>query len=153
MSDTAALAVPALGEEFPDVPVVLSDASRTALSARLPVGRPAVVFFMRSPDCPVCRSHIRALQRMADAGELSDAAVVIVVPGGAAEAALVQDRTRLPVVASGEAHRAAGLGRFLLLQHSGTFVLDPDRRILARRTSALPTSSFSRAEVIAALRD
>lgn len=39
----------------------------------------------------------------------------------------------------------------MTLQHSGTFVLDASGRVLAQRTATLPTASFARQEVLAAL--
>lgn len=146
-----ALLAPAVGTPFPELSVAASDGAFVSLRTILPADRAAVVFFMRTSSCPVCRAHIRALQRMAEAGELGDAHVVIVVPGAPADARAVQRITTLQTVASADAHGAVGLGRFLTLQHSGTFVLDPAQCVLARRTSALPTASFSRAEVRAAL--
>jgi hypothetical protein len=58
---------------------------------------------------------------------------------------------RAEVYASGTEHGSIGLGRFLGLQHSGTFILAADGRILAVRTSVLPTGAFSRDEAISAL--
>jgi hypothetical protein len=55
------------------------------------------------------------------------------------------------VAASGEHHADLGLGRFLMLQHSGTFVTDADGRVVDAVTSALPTASFSASKVRAAL--
>ncbi|MFB6610719.1 redoxin domain-containing protein [Agromyces sp. NPDC056379] len=148
MSDT--ITVPALGDTLPDIPLV----DGTGASSRVLDGlgaRGAVVFFMRSSTCPVCRAHVRELQRMSDAGLLRGARGIVITPGGAAEAAAVARRTTLGVFASGEHHRDVGLGRFLTLQHSGTFVVDGTGRVLAQRTSALPTASFSRREILSAL--
>jgi peroxiredoxin len=111
----------------------------------------AVVFFMRTSTCPVCHAHVRELQRMSDAGLLRGARGIVVTPGGPAEAAAVARRTTLSVFASGDRHRDVGLGRFLTMQHSGTFVVDATGHVLARRTSALPTASFSRREILSAL--
>ncbi|MFC9559368.1 redoxin domain-containing protein [Agromyces sp. NPDC056965] len=148
MSDT--IAVPALGDALPNIPVV--DAAGAASRVMDDLGaRGAVVFFMRSSTCPVCRAHVRELQRMSDAGLLRGARGIVITPGSAAEAAEVARRTTLDVFASGEHHRDVGLGRFLSLQHSGTFVVDGSGRVLAQRTSALPTASFSRREILSAL--
>ena len=142
--------VPALGDTLPDIP--LTDGSGGTTRMIDAIGEHgAVVFFMRASTCPVCRAHVRELQRMSDAGLLRGARAVIVTPGGGEEAASVARRTTLRVFASGEHHRDVGLGRFLTLQHSGTFVVDASRRVLTRRTSALPTSSFSRHEILSAL--
>lgn len=151
MSGTTLRSVPDVGQAFPDIPVIAADGTTSRLAEHLAEGSASVVFFMRSSDCPVCRGHLRTLRRMEDAGELRGAHVVVIVPGGADRAAAVQKATTFEVLASGDGHQAVGLGRFLALQHSGTFVLDAGRRVLTRRTSALPTSSFSAAEIRAAL--
>lgn len=138
---------PAVGTIMPDIAVI--DPTGSARSLRqLVAGRRALVYFMRSASCPVCNAHLRTIAGMG----LADAAVVVVTPGGAAEAAAVASRVALDVVASGESgHAAVGLGRFLGLQHSGSFVLDADARILSARTATLPTGSFDRSEVAALL--
>lgn len=147
MTDTA---VPAVGTPFPELDLV--DArGRSHLISSVIAGRAAVVFFMRSPTCPVCHAHIRELERIAARGGLEGAAAIVVTPGGASEAGAVARRTLLPVFASGEQHASIGLGRFLFLQHSGTFVLDQTGRVISAKTSALPTSSFSSRDVLAAL--
>ncbi|KRC61334.1 hypothetical protein ASE14_10595 [Agromyces sp. Root81] len=144
------ITVPALGDTLPNIQLV--DEAGTASRVMDDVGEHgAVVFFMRTSTCPVCHAHVRELQRMSDAGQLRGARAVVVTPGGAAEAAAVARRTTLSVFASGERHRDVGLGRFLTMQHSGTFVVDAAGRVLARRASALPTGSFSKREILSAL--
>lgn len=148
MSGTITL--PALGDTLPNIPLV--DAAGGTSRVMDGIGdHGAVVFFMRTSTCPVCRAHVRELQRMSDAGLLRGASAIVITPGGAVEAAAVARRTTLRVFASGERHRDVGLGRFLALQHSGTFVVDASGRVLAQRASALPTSSFSRREILSAL--
>lgn len=144
--------VPRPGTTFPELSLLDPDGEPHRL-ADLAAGRAAVVFFMRSPSCPVCRVHLRELERLVERGDLGDARPIVVTPGGADDAAAVARRTALPVHASGAQHAAVGLGRFLFLQHSGTFVLDSEGRVVAARASALPTASFSAREVVAALHD
>ncbi|GAA1769544.1 peroxiredoxin family protein [Agromyces humatus] len=144
------IAVPTTGTAFPDLDLIDARGESHPVSSVI-AGRAAVVFFMRSHTCPVCHSHIRQLERLADRGRLAGAAAIVVTPGGASEAGAVARRTSLRVFASGEQHSSIGLGKFLFLQHSGTFVLDPTGGVISARTSALPTSSFSSREVQAAL--
>lgn len=147
MSDAHTIVVPAVGALLPDLPVVDSAGAASTLVERTRGDRSTVVFFMRASNCPICRAHVRTLEAMAESGELGGARVVVVTPGGSAEAAAVARSSTLDVVGSGDHHRDVGLGRFLTLQHSGTFVLDVSGRVLACRTSALPTASFSRKEI------
>ena len=82
-------------------------------------------------------------------------------PGGAGEAAAVERKVAartagaLPegvlVLASGDAHRAAGLGRTLVLQHSGTLVVDTQRTIRYALTATLPNRSYDERGLLAAL--
>lgn len=143
-------AVPTPGASFPDLDLIDQHGESHPLSTVI-AGRAAVVFFMRTHTCPVCHSHVRVLERLTEREGLSGAAAIVVTPGGASEAAAVARRTSLPVFASGAQHASVGLGRFLFVQHSGTFVLDPTGRVIAARTGASPTSSFSAREVRAAL--
>lgn len=150
----ATLALPAVGTVFPDLELVDANGSRGRL-ADLVAGGAAVVHFMRSSTCPVCLGHAAVLERMRTSGEIPDVTIVFVAPGGAAEAGEAASRLRgrrIHVRASGDAHASLGLGRFLALQHSGTVVLDPERAVLSAVSAAIPVASFSRAEIIAALR-
>ena len=144
------ITVPALGDTLPNIPLIDGSGTSSRMMDELGAGG-AVVFFMRAGTCPVCRAHVRELQRMSDGGLLRGARAIVVAPGGADEAAVVARHTTLHVYASGQHHRDVGLGRFLTLQHSGTFVVDASGRVLAQRASALPTASFSRREILSAL--
>ncbi len=144
---------------FPDLSLV-DDSGRPVDTAALLGSRRTVVFFLRAATCPVCLGHSRRLLTARAEGRLT-APVVLVTPGGAAEAAAVARRVGMrdgagpgvTVVASGNAHDAAGLPRQLLLQHSGTFVVDADRRVSYARTAAMPPRSFSEPELLRALAD
>jgi len=146
------IAVPAVGSRIPDIPLIGTDGTRTRLSAEI-AGRPAVLFFMRAADCAICAGHARALGRMAAAGELAGALALVIAPGDESEARKAQSRVGSDVVvrASGDHHADLGLGRFMLLQHSGTFVVDDHGDVRSAVTSALPTASFSRAKLLEAV--
>jgi len=151
MPDT--IAVPGVGTPLTDIPLLNAAGATSRLSDEI-AGAPAVVFFMRAADCAVCAGHARALARMAEAGELRGARAIVIAPGDASEAQRASDRIGSPALtvrASGDHHADLGLDRFLMLQHSGTFVTDPRGTILSATTSALPTASFSAAKVRAAL--
>lgn len=138
---------------MPDIHLVSPGGKASKLADHLAPGG-AVVFFMRAHNCPMCLAHSAAAVRMAAAGELGSAALIIIAPGDAADAAAVQKRLASPhatVFASGSAHQNAGLGSTMLIQHSGTFVLDANGTVLSARTSTLPMGSFSRAEVLETL--
>lgn len=148
--------VPAVGSALPDIALVDAHGRRSTFAA-VRDGRRAIVYFMRSSTCPVCLAHAGAIQRLFDTGAVADAAFVLILPGDAERAVVTERRVRrangthAEVWASGAGHDDVGLGRFLGLQHSGTFVVDEGGLLLAVRARVLPTGNFSRNEVVAAL--
>jgi peroxiredoxin len=147
------IAAPAVGTRIADIPVIDEAGTRSRLSDVIGGGA-AVLFFMRAADCPVCLAHARSLGKMIASGDLDDARVIVIAPGDAGDARKARARIaspRIEVRASGNHHADMGLGKFLALQHSGTFVIDADGVVLSAVTSALPTASFSKAKVLAAL--
>lgn len=144
---------PTVGSTMPDIRVQTADGTDTTLRS-LVAGRRAVLFFMRASTCPVCRAHAAEAVRLLREGALGSAVLVVVTPGLAAEAAAVARRVvgdGVIVAGSGSGHAEVGLGRFLGLQHSGTFVLDERGTVLVARTATIPTGAFNAAEVVAAL--
>ncbi|GIJ61130.1 hypothetical protein [Virgisporangium aurantiacum] len=102
-----------------------------------------VVYFIRAANCAICVRHVKALAGLGLAAR--GVAVAVVVPGGAAEAERVRRVARgVPVVSSDgvAAHRAAGLDRTLIVQHSGTLLFDATGQEVYRLAATLPTGSF-----------
>ena len=146
-------AVPNTGETMPILPLIDPDGRQSTLGDAQE-GRSAVVLFMRAANCPICVAHGRTMLRMQAAGEFGDAVPIFVTPGDASDAA--EARRRLgaddaAVYASGSHHADVGLGRFLAIQHSGTFVVDAHGLVLDAVTSTLPTGAFSAERALAAL--
>lgn len=142
-----------LGSRMPDLALTTADGAPASLEdAR--AGGAALVYFMRTSTCPVCHAHLRRIAGLVDGGALGDTAVVVVVPGEPADAALVRGRhpsPRLTVLASGDGHGLVGLGRTFGLQHSGTFLVAPDGTLAYTRTAAVPLQSFDETELLARL--
>jgi len=115
--------------------------------------RAAVLFFMRAANCAICVRHVRSLAGMGLGAR--GIAVVVVVPGTMADAARVRRvaGSGLTVVSStgAEAHQAIGLTRTLLLQHSGTLLVDTGDTIRYRLDATLPTGSFDGPALLAAI--
>lgn len=152
MATTAAL--PVAGSTMPDIALTGADGLADRLTDVV-AGSRSVVFFMRASSCAVCIAHAVNLAKMVKEGVLDGVKVVVITPGGVKDAAVVAARVpsdAVKIYASGTEHAAAGLGTFLMIQHSGTFVLAADGTVLSVRTATIPTGSFSRDEVIAALR-
>ena len=102
------------------------------------------VYFMRTGTCPVCLHHARTLAGL----NLPRHRVqpIIVVPGPAAHATrvrrLVGDRVTVVTSPNAQAHLAAGLPRTVILQHSGTVLIDAAGTVRYRQATAMPTGSF-----------
>ena len=151
MTDT--VSVPRLGSSMPDISLIGSDGTTSTLERQRGSGQ-SVVFFMRASTCAICLAHARTILKMEETGELAGGRFVLIAPGGRDDASTATARLGSPEVsvwASGTQHAAVGLGTFLSIQHSGTFVLDELGVILYAKTAVIPVSSFSRSEVAAVL--
>ncbi|GAB3847001.1 redoxin domain-containing protein [Dactylosporangium cerinum] len=114
--------------------------------------RGVALFFMRAANCAICVRHARALAalRLTD----RDVAPVVVVPGGAAEVARVRRAAgdvRVVSSTGAEAHHAVGLTRTMLLQHSGTLLVDAAGKVRYRLATALPMGAFDAAALTTAV--
>ena len=145
--------VPDIGTVMPDLSLISPDGDRTSLHA-VRGGAAAVAYFLRASDCPICQKHARSLAELAESGQLGGASVILIAPGGLDEARAVAAKVPSPAVtawASGTGHAAAGMGVFLSIQHSGTFLIAADGTVEYRRTSALPPMSMNRKELLEAI--
>jgi hypothetical protein len=80
--------------------------------------------------------------------------VILIAPGGADEARQVAAKVPSSAVsawASGAGHADAGMGTFLSIQHSGTFLIAADGTVSYRRTTAIPLRSLDRRELLEAI--
>lgn len=148
MSQT--VSVPANGTRMADITLTNAAGETTTLDAARGDSS-AVVFFLRASSCAICLGHAKAISAMAANGELGGAGVILVTPGDAAQAAAADARLGTTTWASGDAHAEVGLGKFLAIQHSGTFLVDAAGSVLYSKTSTLPMGSFSKPELVAAL--
>jgi hypothetical protein len=114
--------------------------------------RGVALFFMRAANCMICVRHVRALAALRLTER--DVTPVVVVPGGAAEAARIRrvaGAVRVVSSTGAEAHQAVGLTRTMLLQHSGTLLVDATGEVRYRLGATLPTGSFDAAALTAAI--
>ena len=116
-----------------------------------------LVFFMRATSCPVCTRHAKDLvERSAEFGA-AGVQVVIAVPEGRTEAARWKSKhdISVPVVTGrrGSPHESVGLTRkvFGSMQQSGTILVDSHGRVRYSQASTLPTGSYDRKAVAAAI--
>jgi peroxiredoxin len=145
--------VPDIGAVMPDLPLVSPEGDRASRHA-IRRGTATVAYFLRSSDCPICLRHARTLAELAESGILGGASVLLIAPGDVDQARAVATKVPSPAVTawvSGNGHAAAGMGVFLTIQHSGTFLIAADGTITYRRTTALPPRSMNRAELLEAI--
>lgn len=141
------------GESLPDLTLSHSDGTPASLET-FSSGRPLVVYFMRTPTCPVCNAHLRRMQRTTVGGDPLAQRLLIVVPGDAAEATLVAQRhpeLADRIASSPDAHASVGLFVRGGLQQSGTFVIDATRTVIAARTATIPLGAYDETEMLGAL--
>jgi peroxiredoxin len=145
--------VPDIDTVMPDLALVSADGVAMNLHA-VRGTRPAVTYFLRASDCPICLRHARALAELAESDRLGGASVILIAPGGADEAREVAAKVpsrAVTALASGDGHAAAGMGTFLSVQHSGTFLISAEGTVRYRRTAAVPLRSLDRKELLAAI--
>jgi peroxiredoxin len=106
-------AIPDIGDQAPDVPMLDLSGRRIALSTAWET-RPAILAFLRYFGCPFCKSYVGRLQGAASAIDERGAAAILVGQGsaGSAMAFTGPRRLRLDVLLDPEraAYRAFGLG-------------------------------------------
>ncbi|MFL6074127.1 MAG: peroxiredoxin family protein [Mycobacteriales bacterium] len=136
-----------------DLTVLDTSGTPVTLAALLGGAKALALYFMRTPTCPMCLRHVRALARL----DLPALGVrpVVVVPGTPAQAARagrgLDDRVAVVASADAQAHRAVGLTRTLFLQHSGVLLVDAAGIVRYRLAAALPTAGFDAAALRAAI--
>jgi len=145
--------VPDVGTPMPDLSLIGPTGVRTSLHA-VRDATAAIAYFLRASTCPACIAHARLLAGLAASGKLGGARVILIAPGDDNEARLLAARIPSSAVstwASGTAHASAGMGSFLSIRHSGTFLIDAGGEVRYRRTAVLPPLSLNRGELLAAL--
>ena len=138
---------PTSGDTLPDITLIDRLGNEGRLSDLLTPGA-TVVYFMRTSTCPVCNAHLKQIERARNAGDLDATAVIVVVPGGPAEAHVVEGRHKnagFNVRASWDGHAATGLFTKVGLQQSGTFVVNDARLVESATFATVPTGSYDAA--------
>ncbi|MBF6164855.1 redoxin domain-containing protein [Streptomyces gardneri] len=117
----------------------------------------ALLYFMRSTSCPICNRHVRDLVAHRDEFDSTNICVLIAVPEDrtAGLAWQTENGIPFPVLASsaGTPHESIGLTRnfFGTMQQSGTILIDSDGIIRHTHSATLPTNSYDRKGILAAV--
>lgn len=128
-----------------------SDRLPAELASAVPAARFQILYFMRTADCPVCKSHVRRLVALQPALASLGAAVAIFAPDE--ETPAWAATTPLPLVLGLAAYGAAGLGRTLAaIQQSGTIVAQRGV-VLDVRRATLPFRAFDERALLGLLRE
>jgi len=106
-----------------------------------------VLYFMRTADCSVCRSHVRRLVELAPKLRELDAALTVFAPDEHAPA-WAKDLP-IPMVLGPRAYELTGFHRTLgAIQQSGTVTARRDGQIVNLRRSTLPFQAFNERELL-----
>jgi peroxiredoxin len=116
-----------------------------------------LIYFMRALSCAQCNAHVQSFIK--NQSEFDDAKVeiIVAVPEDLKDAAAWKARKNIPYTvvagASGTPHESVGLLRkvFGTLQQSGSVLFDSNGVVRYTQVSTIPTTSYNRAEVGAAL--
>lgn len=141
------------GDRFPDLDLVDPRGEETTWSAVRAAG-PTMAYFMRSSRCYQGGEHLRQLASSAINFVSTVPLTVVIVPGGAKEAASVERRhPQLAgrVFASATAHAQVGLPLTEDPQRSGNAVVAPDGVVTYSRSSDNPWTAIYHPETRAAL--
>ncbi|MFE3441490.1 peroxiredoxin family protein [Nocardia sp. NPDC059180] len=119
--------------------------------------RSALVYFMRSTSCPICNRHVRDLVARRDEFAADNVGVYIAVPEDRDRALAWKTKHGIPfpvlVGSDRTPHESIGLTRtvFGSMQQSGSILVDPDGIIRHVHGATLPTSSYDKKGILAAI--
>ncbi len=143
---------PVVGAKIPDIDLVSPNGAPSGL--RTIIGsHGAIVYFMRTPTCPVCNAHVKNLARLDANDEFSGVPPIVIVPGGKDAANIVAVRhgtANLSIWASEEGHALFGLDVKMTMQQSGTWVVDSDYTVSHATVSTIPIQGLDHVAVRAA---
>ncbi len=116
----------------------------------------AVLFFMRTSACPVCRRHLKELSEMTTDISASGRRLVIVIPDGIQAARKLSERyPTLKIVvgdAEADAQRDLGLGAKVGMQRSGVLIVDSATVPVYEHAATMPLFALDKQELIENLR-
>jgi peroxiredoxin len=116
-----------------------------------------LVYFMRALSCAQCNAHVQSFVKNHGEFDAADVTIIVAVPEDLRDAAAWKARKGIPYTvvsgASGTPHESVGLLRkvFGTLQQSGTVLFDSRGVVTYTEVSTIPTTSYNRANLGAAL--
>lgn len=116
-----------------------------------------LVYFMRALSCAQCNAHVQSFVRNQAEFDAAKVEIIVAVPEDLKDAAAWKSRKNIPypVVAgaAGTPHESVGLLRkvFGTLQQSGSVLFDSNGVVTYTEVSTIPTTSYNKAQIGAAL--
>ena len=116
-----------------------------------------LIYFMRALSCAQCNAHVQSFAKNQAQFDEADVKIIVAVPEDLKDAAAWKSKKNIPYTvvagASGTPHESVGLLRkvFGTLQQSGTVLFDSNGSVTYTQVSTVPTTSYNRAEIGAAL--
>jgi peroxiredoxin len=116
-----------------------------------------LVYFMRALSCAQCNAHVQSFAKNQAIFDNAGVEIIVAVPEDLADAAAWKAKKNIPYTvvagASGTPHESVGLLRkvFGTVQQSGTVLFDSNGVVRYTQVSTVPTTSYNRGEMDAAL--
>jgi len=114
------------------------------------------LYFMREFSCPMCRRHVAHLRDMYEMLQGKDTAVLVIGGGEREDAARLAAKLAVPFPLLADPDRATyhryGLGKaMVMMQRSGTFLVDKSGVLRYALRASLPLASLDEAALLAAI--
>lgn len=116
-----------------------------------------LIYFMRALSCAQCNAHVQSFVKNQAEFDDANVRIIVAVPEDLKDAVVWKAKKNIPYTvvagASGTPHESVGLLRkvFGTLQQSGTVLFDSSGVVTYTQVSTVPTTSYNRAEIGAAL--
>lgn len=116
-----------------------------------------LIYFMRALSCAQCNAHVQSFAKNQSVFDDAGVEIIVAVPEDLADAAVWKAKKNIPYTvvagAAGTPHESVGLLKkvFGTLQQSGTVLFDSDGVVRYTQVSTVPTTSYNRGEMDAAL--
>jgi peroxiredoxin len=116
-----------------------------------------LVYFMRALSCAQCNAHVQSFVKNQAVFDAANVKIIVAVPEDLKDAAAWKARKNIPYTvvagAAGTPHESVGLLRkvFGTLQQSGSVLFDSNGTVTYVQVSTIPTTSYNKAEIGAAL--
>lgn len=116
-----------------------------------------LVYFMRALSCAQCNAHVQSFIKNQAEFDAAKVEIIVAVPEDLKDAAVWKAKKNIPYTvvagAAGTPHESVGLLRkvFGTLQQSGSVLFDSNGVVTYTHVSTIPTTSYNKAEIGAAL--